>query len=107
MMNAETLRPNGDMTDRNRALLSAIEDHMYHLSKLTADSSSWRPTKLTRNQLLLLVTEMEVLRIMASTGAPEHVAREEACLRFDSPEAMVQVREYVAEWDRRAEETRR
>ena len=78
------------------------------MAELAADSSSWRPTKLTRNQLLLLVTDMEVLRIMASTGAPEHVAREEACLRYDAPEAMDRVREYVAAWrTRRFGEARR
>lgn len=105
-MDDQMLRPIEDEPERGTDLLGAIEGNLRTLCGLAAESSSWRLTKLSRGNLLLLVHDTEALRLMVAEGLEHHEAYRQACERFsdDPTEGVRRAQEYVEAWSRRADE---
>ena len=106
-MNDELLRAAGDEPERGTELLGAIEHLLYGMCSLVAKQlSPRRPTKLSRDDLLVLVKDAETARIMAAEGAEYHEAYQKAHDRFDEDPALGVRRAegYVEAWKRRADD---
>lgn len=87
-MTDDTTRPAAKEPAR-ADLLKAIEGHLRSVCGLVADSPEWRNMKLSREYLVFLARDVEVIRLMAATGRTYFEVIDEAYARFpdDDPRA--------------------
>lgn len=105
-MTDDLLRALEDEPEHETDVLGAVEDHLRGICHLVANSSSRRSTKLSRDDLLLLLKDAETVRIMAAKGIEYPQAYQEAHDRYDEDPALGvrRAREYAEAWSRRSDE---